>query len=264
MYDYKKSRISLDDIEERLLQNRFLLLINTSEDNYVALRVQRQHMSKIAYDFVKDAGLLPLDAVGGTGTSGVTQNAFSQHVAVAINELSINDGLDIPKPRTNNLMQIFYGISPSYLFVSPEMPGGTLLGQMPETSEYTQSTYPYIFDHSGYDSPFYVPSKYTEIFSIANVTIQFTLANTASIPITPRFLLILNNLIVEPVDSLKQFQDMLKGTIPRRVVTAGQIYSTITWSPSVYSNVKPVSASNILGSNAQAAFTKAGYTEGGS
>ena len=263
MNDWKKNKISFADIEERILQPRFLLLLNTFQDEFVALRIQKQHLTSMLYDFVKDGGILPLAPVTTSGTANVTQNFLSSHNIVALNKLNISDGLAIPKPRVNNIMQVFYGISPSYLFVSPEQPGGTLLSQLPETSEFVQTNFPYIFDHSGFDSPLYVPSKYTELFSVANVTLQFTLVNTSSITITPRMLFVLNNLIVEPITSVDLFRKMLEGTVPRRVATLGQVYNGITWSPSVYSNIRPVSASRILGSNGQAEFTKAGYPSGG-
>ena len=263
MNDWKKNKISFVDIEERILQPRFLLLLNTFQDQFVALRIQRQHLTTMLYDFVKDGGDLPLAPVTTTGTAGVTQSFLSPHNIVAINELSITDGMAIPKPRIDNLMQIFYGISPSYLFVSPEQPGGTLVSQLPESAEAVQINFPYIFDHSGFDSPLYAPSKYTELFSIANVNLQFTLVNSVPITINPKLMFVMNNLLVEPITSVDLFRKMLEGTVPRRVVTLGQIYSGITWSPSVYSGIKPVAASSILGSNAQAAFTKAGYPSGG-
>lgn len=217
-------------------------------------------MSKITYNFVEDAAsFLPLDAVNGSGTSGVTQNFFSRGNAIDVNTLNIDDALDIPRPRYNNLMQIFYGIAPSYCFVTPEVPGGTILAQMPETSEFPQSGYPYITDHTGFDSPFYTPSKYTELFSLANVPIQFTLANTASIPISPKLLLILNNMTVEPVNSLDLFRKMLEGTVPRRVASVGQVYASVTWSFQVYGNIQPVDATDVLGSNGKTVVAKAGY-----
>lgn len=257
---YELNRVSLTDVRERLLQPRFLLLLETDDNAFVALRVKRQHVSKIAYNFVNDySGFLPLDAIGGSGTSGVTQSSFVQHKAIQVSEIgNLQDALDIPTPRTYNLMQIFYGIAPSYCFVTPEEPGGTLLAQMPETSEFPQSAYPWIYDHNGYDSPFYMPSQDTELFSIANVTIQFTLANTATIPISPKFSLILNNMTVEPIDSVDLFKAMLDGRIARRVVSMGQVYSNVVWSQSIY-GVQPVSASEVQASNASTTLKTAGY-----
>jgi hypothetical protein len=258
---YELNKVSLNDVRERLLQPRYLLLLETGDDLFVALRVKRQHVSKITYNFVKDySGFLPLAPIGTTPVSGVTQSSFSQHNAIQIQEIgNLQDALSIPTPRQNNLLQIFYGIAPSYCFVTPEQPGGTLLAQLPNTSEFPSASYPWIYDHSGFDSPFYMPSQDTELFSIANVTLQFTLANTVPIPISPKLMFIINNLTVEPISSLDTFRKMIEGTIPRRVVSMGQIYSNVTWSSQVYSGIQPVSASNILGSNGAAYFRDAGY-----
>ncbi len=253
-------KISYDDIEERLLQPRFLMLLDTGRDQYVALRVVRQSLMQIYYDFVNDApGFLPLAPVNGTAVSGQTQPFISQHNAVNISELSISDALAIPKPRTSNMLQIFYGIAPSYCFVTPEQPGGTPNAQLPETAGFPQSNYPYIASHSGYDSPLYEPSKYTELFGIADVTIQFTLANTVSIPISPKMLFVINNMLVEPIDSLDLFRKMLEGTVPRRVVSVGQIYTNIQFSGATYGGISPVSARDVMSPNGKNALVRAGY-----
>jgi len=257
---YELNKVSLNDVRERLLQPRYLLLLETGDDQFVALRVKRQHVSKIAYNFVNDyKGFLPLAPIGTTPVSGVTQSSFVQHQSIQIQEIgNLQDGLSIPTPRTNNLLQLFYGIAPSYCFVTPEQPSGTLLAQMPNTNEFPSSQYPWIFDHSGYDSPFYMPSQDTELFSIANVTLQFTLANTVPISISPKLMFVINNITTEPISSLDTFRKMLEGTIPRRVVSMGQIYSNVPWSSTIY-GVKPVDASDILGKNGASAFQSAGY-----
>ena len=260
MYDWSKYQIRLDDIEERILQPRYLLLIETGQDQYVALRVGRQRLAQVAYNFVNDgADFLPLAPVNSTGTSGVTQGFFSQHNPITISKLGSQDLLGIPTPRTGNLMQLFYGIAPSYCFVTPEQPGGTQLEQLPNTQLFPQSSYPYIYDNSGFSSPFYRPAKHTELFTVANVTIQFTLVNSVSIPISPKMLFVINNMRVSPIESLDLFRKMLEGTVARRVVSMGQVYSDVTWSSAIYGNVEPVSAKSILGSNGSVAFKNAGY-----
>lgn len=246
-------RISTRLIDDAILKPRYLLLLETQTDYFVALRVVSQQLSFISYDFVADAGISALTGVGTTGQ-------IAQHVQVKINNLSIQDALSISTAanRTDNIMQIFYGIAPSYVYVDLEVPGGTYLNQLPNTALNPQSTYPYLYGHSGFDSPYYEPSRNTEFFSVSNLNIQFTLQNSVSISVNPRMLFAINNTIVKPVNDISLFKAMLERKVPVTIANMNQIYTSVTWSPALYSGVSPILASSILKGDMDA-FREAGY-----
>lgn len=257
--NYVKDKIKLDGIKTKLLQPRHLMLLETGNNKYVALRAVRTNLSFLNYNFVNDsASFLPLAPVKSTGTTKVTQNFFAQHVSVNINALSLTDALAIGGSRNNNLMQVFYGIAPSYIYVDLEYPASTLVNQGPQSSLSPSSTYPYFYGHSGFDSPYYEPSEFTEFFSISNIPVQFTLVNSVAIEQSPKMLFILNNITVEPVHDLALFKKMIEGTTPREIITLGQIYTEITWSPAMYASASPVSAADVLSGNT-AVLKEAGY-----
>lgn len=260
---YDKYKVRFDGIKKRLLEPRHFLLLETDANTFVGLRVVRQHLSQIMYNFeVEIDSFLPLNPVSITQGTTLTQSFFSPHNTLAISQLSgVSDWLQVPSPRTNNLMQVFYGISPSYVAIAPEQPGGTYLDQLPTSSLNPSSSFYWLWNNSGWNSPLYEPSEETEFFVPSNLSTQFTLINTAPIIVNPKMLFIVNNLIVEPISDLATFQDILRGKIPSEKRDVGQIYSTTSaqWSPSNYSGVNPVSAKSILGPNAATAFKDAGY-----
>lgn len=239
----EKNRIDLTGIEKRLLHARHLLLLETGNNKYVALRILRQHLSFISYNFVKDEpSFLPLAPVGSSGSTGVTQPFFSSTNTLGINQLSVSDLLSIGSNRTNNLMQVFYGIAPSYVYTSMDEPNS--LDTLPTAGLSPSSTYPYLYGHSGFDSPYYRPSEHTEFFAIANVSVTFTLINTVSIPVSPKMLLVLNNCTVEPVHDYALIKKMVDGTTAREIATVGQVYSEVTWTSERYGNISPFTASD--------------------
>lgn len=251
----EKNRIDLTGIEKRLLHARHLLLLETGNDTYVALRIVRQHLSFISYNFVKDApSFLPLAPVGSTGTTGVTQSFFSPTNTLGITELSLNDLLSIGSNRSNNLMQVFYGIAPSYVYTSINEPNS--LDTLPSAGLTPSSTYPYLYGHSGFDSPYYRPSEHTEFFAIANVEVSFTLINTVSIPVSPKLLLVLNNCTVEPVHDYALIKKMVDGTTARAIATVGQVYSEVVWTAERYGGIRPFRASDV---NSPEKLKEAGY-----
>jgi hypothetical protein len=257
VYEIEKNRIDLRDIQPRLLRTRHLLLLDIGSDKFVALRVIRQQQSIITYNFSTEiSGFLPLAPVGSSGTTNVTQASFTAPITLGIKELSVDDALSIGESRQGNITQVFMGIAPSYTYVDL-LQAGIPVDQLSLSAMSPTSAYPYIYGHSGFTSPYFRPSENTEFFVMANIQTQLRLANSVSIPISPKLLLVMNNMTVKPVDAAL-FKQMLEAKVPREVVTVGQIYSSITWSPDRYGGASPVSAKDVLAGNT-VALKEGGY-----
>lgn len=249
-----KQKIILDGIKNDLLIPRYLLLLQTDNQEYVGFRVTRARQSFINYSFTDDIA----------GFSSLTSQQFENNITLAIKELTgVTDWLATNIDRSsNNVMQIFYGIKPSYAYASIEYGGpGQYQTQMPVSAVLPRSSYPYIYDNNGFNSPYFAPAEGTEFYVINGVDVEFTLYNSVNIPINPGMLFVVNNMLVEPVEQ-GTFKKMLLGTVPRRLASPGQIYSTVAYSGSGYNNVTPVSVADVLKQNVSA-LKSAGYPEGG-
>lgn len=247
-----KQKIILDGIKDSILKSRYLLLLQTDDHDFVGFRITRQKQAFIDYSFSDQTAGFSLAA-----------NQFSKGNSLSIRQLSgVSNWLATDIQRsTNNIMQVFYGIAPSYVFASLEYGGpGQYQVQMPVSSVLPREQYPYIYDTSGFVSPFFAPAESTEFYVLNQIDVQFTLYNSVNIPVVPRMLFVVNNLKVEPV-SQGLFKKMLLGQVPRRLAEPGQIYAAVGYAGQGYGNVEPVNDKDILSGNA-AALKAAGYPAG--
>jgi hypothetical protein len=236
-----QTKVDISDLKGVLLKPRHLLLLETSNNQFVGLRVTRTHLTYVNYDFISQISTFnALTAVGTTGS-------FVQHVTMSITSLSgVSDWLAMATNQTNNLYQVFYGIKPSYLYATLEYPAGQPTAQLSQTALYPQSAYPYIFDHSGYSSPYFKPSPETEFISLSNIKVQFTLANSVSISIRPEMLFVVNNCITEPITDMALLKQMVQRKVPVEIIDLGQIYNNVAFPSTLY-GAKPLSVSAITG-----------------
>lgn len=236
-----QTSIDTSDLRAVLLRPRHLLLLQTSETDVVGLRVVRAHRTYVNYDFVsQSATFKPLTGVG-------TAGSFVQHVTMSITSLSnISNWLTMATNTNNNLYQVFYGIKPSYVYATLEYPAGVPLAQLSQSSLIPQLPYPYIFDHSGYSSPYYKPSADTEFINLSNINVQFTLANSVPISVSPSMLFVINNCTTEPVTDVGLLKNMILGKVPREIVDLGSIYSSVSFPAALYGTT-PQSIASILG-----------------
>lgn len=236
-----QTKVDISDLKGVLLKARHLLLLETANNEFVGLRITRTHLTYLNYDFISQ--ISTFSALTAVGTAG----SFVQHVTMSISSLSsVSDWLSMSSNQSNNLYQVFYGIKPSYLYVTLEYPAGQPTAQLSQSALYPQSAYPYIFDHSGYSSPYFRPSPETEFISLSNIKVQFTLANSVSISINPQMLFVINNCITEPITDMALLKQMVQRKVPVEIINLGQIYNNVSFPSTLY-GAKPQSASVILG-----------------
>ena len=244
-----KYEINLADIAPEIIKPRHYFLLQLAKDSYVALQAVRTHIDFLQYNFsVEKSGWLPLDAVGGTGSSGVSQAAYLDNQNITISDLSIDNNAFSIKSLQNNLLQIFYGLKPSYLLVNRRFPSTTPVDQLPESSLHPSSSYIWVYGVSGFRSPYYHPSPETEFVSFANTDVYFDLANTAPFLIQPELFFVINNVIVQPIKDKGIIAKILTPAsgIPRKIIDVGQIYGSVPWNPESYSGAVEFTQADIL------------------
>lgn len=249
MYEIDSTRIDLKDIQGRFLEPGFLFLLEVDDDQYVALRCVRNKRMFLQYSFQQEiSGWLPLAPVGETGTSGTDQDSYLENQDVYIHSLNIDteNALGVDSTNSNNMLQLFFGIKPSYLNVNLRYPNTTANYQMPRSKLFPSSAYPYLFGASGYSSRYLHPSRDTEFFSMISTGFKFDLANTASYDIQPELMFVINNIITAPVTDKEKVKRILEGQgVPRKIVALGSIYGSVPFPSTQYSGAKVFKAKDL-------------------
>ena len=244
-----KTEIDLSGIASDFIKPRHYFLLQLAKDSFVALQAVRTHTNFLQYNFsAEKSGWLPLDAVGGTGTSGVSQSSYLSSQNITIKDLSISDNALSISSMQSNVLQVFYGLKPSYLLVNRRYPSTTPVDQLPEGSLHPSSTYIWVYGVSGFRSPYYRPSPETEFISFANTDVFFDLVNTAPFTIQPELFFVINNIIVQPITDKAIIAKILTPAsgIPRKIIDVGQIYGSVSWNPEKYAGAVEFTQADIL------------------
>ena len=244
-----KYEIDLSAIDAEIIKPRHYFLLQLAKDSYVALQAVRTHINFLQYNFsAEKSNWLPLDAVGGTGASGVSQAAYLESQNITISDLSIDNNAFSIKTRENNIIQAWYGLKPSYLLVNRRFPSTTPVDQLPESSLHPSSSYIWVYGVSGFRSPYYRPSPETEFVSFANTDVYFDLANTAPFLVQPELFFVMNNVLVQPIKDKSIIAKILTPAsgIPRKIIDTGQIYGSVPWSSSSYEGIVEFTQADIL------------------
>lgn len=245
----QKVPYDLSDIEASLIGPRFLFLLEVDNEKYVALMATRTRLEFLEYSFQQAVtGWLPLAAVGTAAVTNSTQAAYLEKQPITITSVSdvdISDNALGFGSNKNNLMQVFYGIKPSYCAVNRRFPSNPV-DILPESQLFPRSSYPYVSGANGKTSPYYHPSKKTEFMSIINNVVTFDLANTVSFSIQPEMMFVLNNIITKPITKKDTVVRMLENQgIPRKIVQLGSIYGSVPWDDTSYGGAKVFKASDL-------------------
>ena len=217
-------RTEFSAVKDSLLKNNHLLLLSVAEDEYMPLRIIRSQISSLYYNFISNiSGFLPLGPTGNSSPPSGNQSYFVDNQQLGIQAIQGAQNI-FRLSKAGEILQVFYGISPSYLRTMLKQPLQTFVFNL-DTETATIIPQPSFIEMGidGFQSPLRLPQPETEFFVIGGVSVRFTLMNMAPIAISPSLNFIINRLAVEPVTDAGLIRSMIEGRIPAKVADLGAI-----------------------------------------
>jgi len=203
-----------------LMQRGHNLAYKFPDDKYLFFRVEDYEDAPLIYSEYNVLAKQSSSATIGSATSGEDWNRWSLNNSVTY---------DIFMERGKNIMlQVFIGISSPDLKMWRQIPAPTPRGNLDQTkiTALNDSTPGFITgEESG--SPFDAPTVLSEMFVPANFpSIRFGLYNPATVPIMPKFRVIIRRMKVHTYDPRDQMDkniinDIIGGRKPCKVYSPG-------------------------------------------
>ena len=229
--------MDLSAIENSILRTRDIVVYDFG-DGYVPFRVRRQQVSTLYYNFItQKANFLPLGPTGiapPTGTQSFFQDNFEFQLQTIQNEQDLFRIIE-----DKEIIQGFYGISPSYLRTMLKQPIQadvfTLENNVLPSNVFIEVSI------DGYESPLNRPSKRTEFFAFNQQSIRMVLMNSVTVPVVPSLNFVLNRMSVEPMGDYQLIKSVLEGRVPAKFVTIGDpSLGKVPFNSSAYGGVKVI------------------------
>ena len=211
--------------EIKFLKANDFVLLNTNKNDYFVLRVidARDPVTIDYYPQTEINGFLPLNAFGSPAVSGrfnsyvVDSEQFGMEDFVNIN--NIFDANTMGYDKENILLEIGVGISPSPLRLFRYFPSQTPLGNYLTGKQIhwggRQQNYN-IGYVDGFASPREHPTSAGLFYLPPFGTTLFTMMNPVSVPISPAFKFMINQMIVEPVADVQLAWKILNRIVPSK------------------------------------------------
>lgn len=200
--------------------------ISANQGAFVGFRVVKQTVSTLYYDFVKEQNnYLPMAPryVSPTGTSP----NFQDKVQLSLAEIqNVSDMFMLTK--ANDALQVFYGISPSYVRVMLDYNQQYAFNM--EQSINPSSTF-FEVGIDGFQSPLNRPNRLTEFFVLGGINYRFTLMNTSSIPVFPSLNFVINRMSLKALTA-EQTKKAITSGYP--IKTLGPIDASIEFPSPTY------------------------------
>ena len=235
--------MDFSSIESSILRTRDIVVYDVG-DGYIPFRVKRQQLATVYYDFIiEKANFLPLGPAGISPPAG-TQSYFVDNFQFQLQTIQ-NEQDMFRLVDTNEILQVFYGASPSYLKTMLKQPVTayifTLENNVVPSMNFTE------MGIDGYESPLNRPSKRTEFFVFNGLSVYMVLMNTVTVAISPSLNFVINRLMAEPMHDYALIKAILEGRSPAKFVTIGDpTLGKVTFTFSAYGNVKPIPYSSGL------------------
>lgn len=222
-------RTEFADITDSLLKANQLLVLALSEDSYLPVRIRRVQISAMYYNFLNNiSGFLPLGPTTLTTPPAGTQSFFADSIQLGIK--SIQNAQDVFKiSRSGEILQIFYGISPSTVRVMIRQPLQSYIFNL-DTETATIIPQPSFIEMGidGFESPLKRPQPETETFIVGGMGTRVTMMNMSPLPASPSMNFIINRLQVEPIADAALIKAIIEGRTPAKIADIGAIDGDVT------------------------------------
>lgn len=225
--------VDTSDIQDALIRENDLLLMGINKGTtYIPLRVMARIEVPYLYDAVAE-GQIPNGVPPSTSTNGITNNAVQTALQLSSSNLPGKpfDVFDISK-YPDLLYQMFYGISPPQLRVFLQQPFRTDQGSLPiiaYTPAYSQEGY-----KDGFISPFYRPSRKTQVFVLPGLSIALGYVNITPQTVYPQLLFWINALSVAVVTDVDLVYEMVNKPGVAKIYTVAGLQNVSYNVQSIY------------------------------
>jgi hypothetical protein len=239
--------------------NQFVLL-STAPDEWYVLRAINSSPIVIDYAFqTQEQGFSPMNIFGGQAGNGLNSYIVDK-VELAMSEFTnvtnILSATDMAFENTNITLQIFLGISPSFLRVFRYYPSNDNFNEYLTGSKVHWGGRERQYDIGyidGFQSPRDAPTSAGEIWMPPTSAMEFTLMNPALVFAYPQLKLYINQLVLEPVSSASLASKILDRIVPSKIAQAGAFPDGFTPTGQLYGvDAVPLTAT-------EADLKKAGY-----
>jgi len=205
-----------------ILKENYIVAFQTGT-GLLPYKVVKKEIIPFVYDIMTENGnLLPLSPVTQT-ISGFSPFFYEFNTLQLTSIQNVQDMFSLT--RTNEVLQVFTGIQPSYVRFIYKQPTTEKLMNMDQNINLSQSFYQQGYD--GFISPFNDPSPDTEIFVVPGLSFSMVLVNTVSVPVEPIINFIINRMQVTPIIDSKTISDIQSGRIPAKIVSLGGVFSSV-------------------------------------
>ncbi len=209
-----------------ILKENYIVAFETGNGFY-AYKVIKKEVIPFIYDVLSEnsstnSPLPPLSPVG-TNVTGLSPFYLDLNTLQLTSIQNVQDMFNLT--RSDEVLQVFTGIQPSYVRFIYKQPTNVKLMDMDNNIASSTSFYQQGYD--GFISPFNNPSPDTEIFVVPGLSFSMVLINTVSIPVNPIINFIINRMRVEKIKDPKILADIKAGKIPAKIVSLGGVFQSV-------------------------------------
>jgi len=185
-------------------------------------KVMRTNFFTMAYNFIEQGAISSDLAPNGMSNVNFTPY-YTEIVKLPLSKIqNVTDMFLLDKQ--NEMLQVFYGISPSYLRVIPRQPD--TMNEFYMDQQITPSSNFISLGIDGFMSPFDSPAQITETFILAGLSVGITLENPVTIPINPTLNFWINRMLVEPITDSATIMNIIKGKIKGHIATVSSTFDS--------------------------------------
>jgi len=203
--------------------------------------------SDIPYSFIYDPvteGALQSPLAASPQGNGITSLTIAADVLFGSRYITGNPNDVFKVDKANNLLQLFFGVAPSYTRVYIYQPANVAQGRLDVAT--WNSSYNQFGFIDGYQSPLNNPSPYTQIAVPYGLEVAFGLVNPTTVPISPLFRFVVNRMIVNKITNTEIVYDMFTRENTKKLIVGGASSYTIN-EYNTY-GVTPINPSLVLNS----------------
>jgi hypothetical protein len=229
------THIDKSRIEKYFLKENYLLLLGfpgaDRGEVYVPLRVIAREYFEFMYDPIQE-GQISTKVPAGSGANGISDLGFISPTRLGSVFLTGKPFNAFYIKDTDQVYQMFFGISPSALRIFLEAPSST--GQRDlDIDRWANSKLQFGYI-DGFDSPLLYPSPESELMIPPQFDFSLGYGNPLPEAVSPLLLFLVNRLKVALVLDVQLVERMLAGSVPVAIKTVGGL-STYTYNiPNVY------------------------------